>query len=129
MTQTTNRETPPAASLVADGSYPSRVVAVELTITPEAIPAWELTFLIRDHSSAQQFIFPLTLPLDAAHVPYTIGIITTINPQANLEPLPYDPIPLGLVGRRCLLIISNDTPIGIDRLNPDAAANSPLMAL
>ncbi len=55
MTQTTST----AASLVADGSYPAKIVAVELTLTPEAVPAWEIFFLIRDPHSAQQFNFAL----------------------------------------------------------------------
>ncbi len=106
-----------AASLVVDGSYPAKVLAASLTLTTAAVPAWELTFLLRDHRTGQQFSFPLTLPLDAEHIAYVAGIIETLYPEALRAPMPGDAIPLGLVGRTCLLVIANDRPIGIDRLS------------
>ena len=119
--------TPTAAtSLMPDGSYPAKIVAVELTLTTEAVPAWELTFLIRDAVRGQQFVFPLTLPLDTAHVAYVAGVIEILNPTAKLEPLPHDTALSWLIGRRCLLIIASDIPIGIGVLPVDADADSQL---
>ena len=78
-----------------------------------------MTFLIRDPRSGQQFVFALTLTLDAAHVAYVAGIIETLKPDPQLEPLPYDPRSLGLIGRHCLLTTVGDRPLGIDRLVTD----------
>lgn len=122
--QPTTPNTPSAAaSFVADGSYPAQVIAASLTLATDAVPAWELIFLLRDHSTGQQFVFPLTLRLDARHSGYVAGIIETLHPEAQRGPLPYDPVSWGLVGRRCLVVIANDRPIGIDRLSdgPQAA--------